>query len=189
MFDDAGYSAVDGQPIEAYRTRRAAQLRADELNAGPDDSVGYTVGELELEDGISKAERAELAAKFRSLADAAFAEYAQHLKSFSFTLYTDYFNDGSPLQYRSYPCEVNGEEGGEIGSLTDSGKEWVRDAYQFGHAVQVRPEGALWKFWDAGISDLLGNFAEDELKVMFGDHVKVTVTPTGHEVTPFEDHE
>lgn len=170
---------------EAYKTRRAAEARLKELGDL------YSIDEVYLEDGISRAEREELLADFRRRADAAFAEHAPHLQSFSFTLYTDYFNDGSELQYHKYARTVNGEEGGALDSPTDSGRGWVRDprGWRYGREEQQRPEGPLWKFWDEGISALLSNFDDDQLKAMFGDHVEVTVTASGHEVAPYEDHE
>ena len=181
------------QPLEAYRTRRAAEARAKELGTtdlGDGHTLSHRVGEVYLEDGISKAERGELLAEFQTRATALFAEHPL-LTSFSFRLYTDYFNDGSDLQYRRYAHAVNGEEEGSPGSLTDSGKEWVRDprGWQFSHTRQARPEGPLFQVRDQGIDALLSSFDDDQLKAMFGDHVEVTVTPGGHEVAAHEDHE
>lgn len=179
------------QPVECYRTRRAAEARAKELGEKEIVSgqiLSHRVGEVDLEDeGVSKADREALIKDFEAATAALFVKHPS-LTSFSFLLYTDYFNDGSPLSYNQYPSQVNGEDGGT--GPSDDGRAFVRSADdKWGRLEQVKPPGPLASFWSNDLRDLVGSYDEEQMKAMFGDHVEVVVTREGWSTTPFEDHE
>ncbi len=97
---------------------------------------------------------------FKTESKALFSQFDE-LKSFSWTQYTPYFNDGQECTFSSnhnYP-EINdrGED--------DDGEE--------------KETPAVSEKCDKAIEDFLGNFDDEDMEVMFGDHVKVTVTRKG----------
>lgn len=84
------------------------------------------------------------------------------LKSFAWTQYTPYFNDGDVCVfevYRHYPY-LNGSDDQE---------------YDSAEADEI--------------SKLLGAFEEDDLKAAFGDHVKVTIHRDGKVETEDYEHD
>lgn len=178
---EMGWATADSVR-EAYRTRKAATARLAELGAL------YSVEELDLEDeGVSKADREALIEDFKEATAALFVKHPS-LTSFSFLLYTDYFNDGSPLSYNQYPYRVNGEDGGT--GVSDDGRAFVPSAGgKWATLEQVKPPGPLWSFWTNDLKDFVRSYDEEQMKAMFGDHVEVVVTREGYTVAPFEDHE
>lgn len=95
------------------------------------------------------------------------------LKSFSWTQYTPYFNDGNECVFSAhtdYP-EVNGYD--EYGYKTDGDED-----IEAGSLEEHKRLVAL-------VRDLLTNIEEDDFRTMFGDHVQVTVTRKGVEVEEY----
>jgi hypothetical protein len=111
-----------------------------------------------------------------------------NLVSISWTQYTPYFNDGDACSfssYHDYPAitfKLQDEDGEDVEVEFDenSGEE-DPDDYEEADAIRAAAESA---------ADFLGNFEEDEFEALFGDHVKVTVTPDGKAVTEtYRDHD
>lgn len=91
------------------------------------------------------------------------------MKEFSWKQYTDYFNDGEPCTFSAmtdYP-EINGEP--EWGPDSDMSEE------EFGTAASC-------------VSAFLGQFDNEVLEHLFGDHCRVRVTPTKCKVESYTDH-
>jgi hypothetical protein len=95
-----------------------------------------------------------------------FTKYPE-LKSFSWTQYTPYFNDGEECTFSvnaySESIGINGENGYNI------------------------EDPALQKIQE-DISEFIKSFDEDDLKDMFGDHSEITVTKDGASTDSY-DHE
>lgn len=91
------------------------------------------------------------------------------LKSFSWSQYTPYFNDGDECVFSAhidYP-DINGEE-------------YCEEKY-----CKTEEAKAIAKMGDK-VVDFLRNFGDEDYKDVFGDHVKVTVTREGMTVEGYE---
>ena len=106
------------------------------------------------------------------------------LKAFRWTQYTPYFNDGDSCTFNVYSdCasllhpkdEANNYEDGE----EDDGIGWIREPDYYGQWKNL--QSPLRKAYD-DVQSFLSSFDEDDFMEMFGDHVRITVTPEGVDV-------
>jgi SepF-like predicted cell division protein (DUF552 family) len=102
------------------------------------------------------------------------------LQSFSWTQYTPYFNDGDECIFR-----VNGYLDVEYDNVeyTELGK-WNADKAISTNEVyyETTPEVAKVVY---PILQLLENIDDDVFKTIFGDHVKIIVTPNGIDIEEY----
>lgn len=95
------------------------------------------------------------------------------LKAFSWSQYTPYFNDGEPCEFGSNHRYF--AIAGQGNDLEDFGPYEERD----------------WDISDStykAVDSFLGQFNDDDMYNLFGDHVKVTVTKDGATVDEY-DHD
>ena len=115
---------------------------------------------------------------FREEADKIFEKYSD-LLSFSWTQYTDYFNDGEPCTF-----SVHGDY---PDILLEGEDDYINEDYLYGeksdrlHKVEKITED---------IRSLLGSVDEEDFESLFGDHVKVVVNRKGKtEVEDYSHHD
>jgi hypothetical protein len=140
------------------------------------------------------------------------------LISFGWTQYTPYFNDGDECIFRCntdyirlnvdeseeeeevVEPVVEGEEPKEVEDDDEEDDEEDEDEYddddddedEFdGYGLDEIPEDKLTPKQKAGkaVLDLLSLFADEDYKLLFGDHVKVTVSSTGVHTTTEYSHD
>ena len=158
--------------------------------------------ELKKEEKKIKKELSGLAKKVFKCGSKELFEKYPDLKSFSWTQYTPYFNDGDPCYFHSYHSDpegilINGEdlkkvcktqsryhlidsvfcaeEKGKNKTWGDKGPIYSEEKYKPGHydvAMKVS------KLYDPVI-EFLNQFSSIDMEDMFGDHVEVIVTPDG----------
>lgn len=95
------------------------------------------------------------------------------ITSFGVTAATPYFNDGDPCIYdvhRDYPM-VNG--------FDCNRGEWLDEAKN--ETDEEIPDGAAEK-----VAEFLNNFDDGDFLCMFGDHIRITVTPAGVTTEDYE---
>lgn len=189
---------VKAHADEACKTKNAERLaKGYEMRDGDDDVITefYKVVTLEVADEdvqsyASAQERIKAAREeAQRLARQAFTDesaklFAAHpdLQSFAWRQYTPYFNDGDECRFgvRCDEPDVNGQSGGEL----DSGVEYGRAPTYT--RKQVRPPSAEYLLQEP-VAKFLNVFADEDMKAMFGDHVKVTVYRGGKvEVDDYE---
>lgn len=95
------------------------------------------------------------------------------IKAIGWVQYTPYFNDGEPCVFGVQQMVVSKlEDNDRAYDLYEEGwiETWMRDT----------PQGFSTEEWEAcrDLSSRLQNL-EDELKVAFGDHARITVTASG----------
>ena len=143
-----------------------------------ENSIALTDYKKLLEDAKALREQARGVAReaFQQGAKALFDQHSD-LNSFGWTQYTPYFNDGEPCYFHvnAWDMHVNGydenEDDGEDYSTTTTG---LTDARRKELGKVAR--------------EFIQEFAKDDLEEMYGDHVKVIVTPTGVKTEEY-DHE
>lgn len=94
-----------------------------------------------------------------------------HLDNFSWEQYTCYFNDGDECYFKSYTDDqfcVNGHRFYDI--------EYYENLYYLKDVAEK-------------IRNFLSKFDDDDMKEMFGDHVKVIVNREGVSVETYTDHD
>ena len=119
-----------------------------------------------------------LKSELKSAAVVAFQELSKDLfeanptlSSFSWRQYTPYFDDGDTCHFSAQTSEP---------SLTIEGEEEEFDGYDMPEdQVGLQDE----------IVEFLGNFEDDDLLTMFGDHQKVTINRDGSVDSEDHDHE
>ncbi len=124
----------------------------------------YKEAKAEMKVAMEKANNVVKNA-FKKAAKSLFDEN-EGLVSFSWTQYTPYFNDGDECIFRT-GCEdadINGED------------PWDQD----------EENKEKFKALQDKVVPFLSVFDDDDFKTMFGDHCKVTVTPTKIEVEGYE---
>lgn len=196
-YDDEWHSEAGlGKPVKAFKSKANAEHERAELNAKAvkeqrlrtedgDVTDYYRVVEVEAEEGevtyatareaveaARKAAQKLVKAAFEQGATALFAANPE-LKSFDWTQYTPYFNDGEPCEFGVYRDEpgVNGVGGYEITDGLDHHYDEKERRYV---TTRVAPE-PVEHVLQTKVAEFLGQFAEDDLKSLFGDHVRVTV--------------
>lgn len=96
------------------------------------------------------------------------------VESFSWRQYTPYFNDGDPCEFGVCQSSDEVSVNDVVGWDVPVNPPWSRErAEEFNRARDV----ALATH--EKVSTLLGQFNEDDLKMMFNDHSKVTVDANG----------
>lgn len=153
-----------------------------------------TVSEKLLKYNERRAEVQKQLDAARVLVKDAFNEGAQDLlnsvdglRSFSWTQYTPYFNDGEACVFgvRSDYPEVNGSN--EYGETAGYDEEEYEEAPKYG-----TPEYDVWKKEKQKLIEpvrkFLAMFSDDDMHWLFGDHVKITVTSAGTNTKEY-DHD
>ena len=145
-----------------------------------------------------KKERDELRRKlqdaakdhFKELAATVFVEHPV-LQSFAWTQYTPYFNDGEECVFGAHTSNPHLKFGaqpvdGEAEEPEDEEDDYFYDKrnYKGSYAVPGFPNTPQEKAGCAVI-DFLGTFDDADLKEMFGDHIKVTVSRSGVDVDEY----
>lgn len=200
-YDDEYYSLSErgGVPVKAFKNKKNAEDHAAELEAkrkkdeDPDEWNGgdglpdsfYEVRETELadEDIVAyadakriKSEAKEMAKKaslgaFKAGAQEIFEKFPD-LKSFGFTAYTPYFNDGDTCYYSVYADEpyLNGDRSYDL----DCGYKYelVNGKYE---KIETGTRNPILDAVEP-ISKLVYSFDKDDIEAMFGDHVRITVS-------------
>lgn len=141
--------------------------------------MGYkdTLAQIET---LRKQAFAEAGAEFAEHSKGLFGKHPK-LESFSWTQYTPYFNDGEECVFgvnrENLDFKYGGEEYEDIG-------EW-----------NLKPESSRYATFPedfrpaaADVLDFVGQFSEDDLREMFGDHKRVVVTAAGADAQDY-DHE
>jgi hypothetical protein len=136
-------------------------------------------------------------AAFREASAEVFAGNPQ-IVSFGWSQYTPYWNDGDACVFGAntgYPVVTfkakdgkvvrYDEDAGEIAEVgtaaAEGGVEYSEDS---GLDFEVYRKEA--DKYSKAVADFLGDFGEDDLETMFGDHVLVTVTPKKVETEEYE---
>lgn len=146
--------------------------------------------------------RNKIKANFHELAKTVFNEYPE-LKSFGWTQYTPYFNDGEECVFSSNHDDpfINGfdswtssDEPGDCWGYFDNGQdEGAENIYGKNREYKEKiygelPDGGRCEIDNPdynprngeivkSVKDFLNVFDEQDYKDMFGDHVSVIVTP------------
>ena len=124
-------------------------------------------------------EKAKTQAKelFETVSKQLFEKHPE-MESFGWKQYTPYFNDGDECRFSAHTDEpdINGIRGYEI----HEARTYSTGSYPAKHEELVKAKDIVTEF--------LGNFYDSDLKDMFGDHVKITVSKDGIEVDDY-DHE
>lgn len=186
-----------GKPVTAFKVRDNADAACRRMNAekaesdsregsdgesltdfyeviavdvADDDVEGYASARAAVEAAVQAAKDAGQK-EFHRGTTALFESHPE-LQSFSWTQYTPYFNDGEECVFgvNVDDPDINGIEGYEIN------KGWGDHPPQHPELLPVKE--AVEKF--------LSQFAESDMKSIFGDHVCVVVTPAGVEVAEHE---
>lgn len=142
-------------------------------------------------------------ALFEELVPEIFKEHPK-LKSFSWTQYTPYFNDGDTCSFRAYTDDPRIQFGDEeereeyyfantervpTGNTVEDRYDWRTPKRQIPEMVEVKkvhtPEELEKNSAYTAVRDLLSTFEETDYEQMFGDHVEVIVTPDGVEVEEY----
>lgn len=150
-----------------------------------------------------KRQRNEINAQLKAAAKDVFKEQSKGLfdahpllESFSWTQYTPYFNDGEECVFRSntaypqikickQPSDAEGEE--PVKEEDEDNEFYDKRRYSGSHAILDYPNTPQEKAGCAVI-DFLKTFDKDELREMFDNHVKVSVTRAGVDVDEY-DHD
>jgi hypothetical protein len=112
------------------------------------------------------------------------------LKGFRWTQYTPYFNDGDTCTFSTnsdYPDLLHPKDEAHSYEDEDDDAEigWIRDLYWYDEHKNLKsPLRKAYK----DVQSFLGEFDDDDFLEMFGDHVRVTVTPEGVDVDEY-DHD
>lgn len=112
--------------------------------------------------------------------------FVKHLKlqSFSWNQYTPYFNDGDECIFSvnrdSLDIKYGDEDFEEISDYTIRSDYYEQERRREG---KEPAEGLAAAFTD--ISATLNTLEEDDFRMMFGDHVKVTVSAAGTDVNDY----
>jgi len=199
--DEVSHPTEDeaGTPIKVFRKRENAEAERVRLNAVADaehqyrdydekpyDCGYYKVVEVELEDEdvagyasiqeqmkkLRQEKQRQAQAVFKAEAAKLFDAHAT-LQSFGWRQYTPYFNDGDACTFSVHTDEpdINDKRGYDM----DHGREYDR---RTGKSTQVRDPDPDIELQPV-VSKLLNGFDEDDMKHMFGDHVRVTVRRGG----------
>lgn len=144
---------------------------------------------------------AALRKEFVAAAEIEFLESAKQLfekydrlKSFGFTAYTNYFNDGDECTYNvhgDYP-DINGY--GDSGCETENGsgenllqlaqkRSYDSVAEQYVKNPNFDP---MAETIETAVKDFIRSFEDDTIRDIFGDHKKITVTKKSVKVEEYE---
>lgn len=112
-----------------------------------------------------------------------------NLQSFAWTQYTPYFNDGDACYFGvrddpEYDISVNGVRGSNAGPEYPSNAKYGSPAYKQYESLKKEALVDHYK-----VAEFLQQFDEEDMKTMFGDHVKVTVHRDGNVEIDDWDHE
>lgn len=121
---------------------------------------------------------------FTDLAKVVFAQNPE-LKGFRWTQYTPYFNDGDSCEFNVHDFEIN-HPGDEYNKDREN-EEDEDSEYHDWVSWYDAPEGytsTLRKAYDS-VREFFRQFDESDLEEMFGDHVRVKVTPEGVDVDEY----
>lgn len=90
------------------------------------------------------------------------------LESFSWTAYTQYWNDGDQCYFSANT-----------------------DSFAFAYQGETFDDDERWQRSTISndIQAFLSAFGDDDYEQLFGDHVRVTVTPTGVTTEEYTDHD
>lgn len=130
-------------------------------------------------------------AEFQEAAQKLFEKY-DRLKSFGFTAYKPYFNDGDECTYGvsgDYP-EINGygdngydDENGVGENLLGLAMPKIYKDKQYIDNPNFDTEA---KTIEKAVKDFINSFEDETIEAMFGDHKKITVTNSKIKVEEFE---
>lgn len=111
------------------------------------------------------------------------------LKGFRWTQYTPYFNDGEACTFSAGSDDPDlfhpKDEANSYDDDDDAEIGWVSDLWWSGKYKNL--QSPLRKAYK-DVQSFLGEFDDDDFLEMFGDHVRVTVTPEGVDVSEY-DHD
>lgn len=115
-----------------------------------------------------------------------------YIKCIVWTQYTPYFNDGDTCEFGVNDPYFSNAEGDEVGNVSAWGEYEgdLEDCVEVFSSYDLR-KGTLREGVDLQLvsefeSMLMSSEMRDVLEEMFGDHVKVTVTREGFDVTDYE---
>lgn len=140
-------------------------------------------------------ELAQLVAKRKAVVDTYFSEctaavFEQHpvLESFGWRQYTPYFNDGDPCVFRACTADfvINGLDQYEA-DAPDGSKNAKGEKCSLYEYMTTNPRAPMSLAYKA-VEKFLSQLTDDDFEHLFGDHVEVTVTRKGVEVTDY-DHD
>ncbi len=136
---------------------------------------------------LEKQIREESKGLFKQVSDKIFEKHPL-LNSFGWSQYTPYFNDGNECVFSANTdyiyINVGDQEDNDFARYAIYDVEWKgRDKTE-----TLKPNLSPKELAGKEILELLSNFADDDYKNMFGDHVKVTVSREGVEVEDY-DHD
>jgi len=102
------------------------------------------------------------------------------LQSVTWRQYTPYFNDGDPCYFRvgEFETDFDGEE------YEDEDEE--EDVVEEEATEEVVEEPIDYNAINEAVGELEGLLPEDVLEYVFGDHVTITATREGFEVSEYE---
>lgn len=110
------------------------------------------------------------------------------IKSFGWTQYTPYFNDGDECTFSvnlDYSLEVNGEDTDEINGLDWRIKYYLKNG-EYSEEKTDEWDIELFKLVEE-FKEILSSIDDEFYKDLFGDHVQVTVYENGNiEVEEYE---
>lgn len=148
------YRNEDARPIKKF-------YEVVEVEVADEDVVGYEGARKKVEEAKKAAQEASRVA-FKA-GSAELFEAHPDLESFGWRQYTPYFNDGDECVFgvRSDFPDLNGMD-------ENGGDEEDYEAYY-----------KLEKKFGKSVSEFLSQFSDDDMKFLFGDHVRVTVFRDG----------
>lgn len=105
------------------------------------------------------------------------------LVSVTWRQYTPYFNDGDPCYFRVGEFETNFDE-----DEYDDEDEDEEEAVEEETTEEVVEESVDYDAINEAVGELEGLLPEDVLEHVFGDHVTITATREGFDITEY-DHD
>lgn len=133
------------------------------------------------------AKMAAMKEELKALGEKLFREGSQDIfdafptvKSFSWTQYTPYFNDGEECVFgvNDY-FQVELEDGTELEEVCDN-------PYWRQRKIDAGEELTLEDNLGVALSELVGGIDDDTMKSLFGDHVRITVNREGIDTEYYE---
>ncbi len=106
------------------------------------------------------------------------------LTTFSWTQYTDFFNDGEPCVFgvQRYDWYINGLDPDDDYD-DDDDEEAVKDILDEAELTDERREEL-----EEAVEEFMENYTDDDLEEMFGDHVRVFVGRDGVTTETYDSH-
>ena len=156
--------------------------------------------ELKSKMAAAKKQMEETAKKAFTEMSAEFFEENPAIVSFGWAQYTPYWNDGDVCVFSAntdYPVVTFKAKDGKVvkydenaGEFTEVGTAVVEDGIEYSEDASLdEAYGKEVEKHAKAVSKFLGNFEEEDLETMFGDHMQITVNRKGKVTTEEHEHD